>query len=75
MRSKLEEITLQDKDAAETEIRDKQKQINYDTKEYPVEMLVQKYMEGINDSTNKLFVPDYQREIVWDDERQSKFME
>lgn len=75
MRSKLEEITLQKRNAAEMEIRDKQKQINYDTKEYPVEILVQKYMEGINDDTNKLFIPDYQRELVWDDERQSKFIE
>ncbi len=57
------------------EIRDKQKQINYDTKQYPVEILVQKYMEAINDRTNKLIIPDYQREIVWDDERQSNFIE
>jgi uncharacterized protein with ParB-like and HNH nuclease domain len=56
------------------EIRDKQKQINYDTKQYPVEILVQKYREGINAHTNKLIIPDYQREIVWDDERQSKFI-
>lgn len=75
MLSKLEEITLQDRNAAEMEIRDKQKQINYDTKQYPVEILVQKYMEGINDHTNKLIIPDYQRELVWDDERQSKFIE
>ena len=75
MRSQLEEITLQDKDAAEIEIRDKQQEINYDTKQYPVEILVQKYMEGINDDTNKLFIPAYQREIVWDDARQSKFIE
>ena len=53
MRSKLEEITLLDKNAAEREIRDKQKQINYDTKQYPVEILVQKYMEWINPRTNK----------------------
>ncbi|MEG4515381.1 MULTISPECIES: DUF262 domain-containing protein [unclassified Microcoleus] len=75
MRSKLEEITLQRRNAAEMEIRDKQKQINYDTKEYPVEILVQKYREGINDDTNKLFIPDYVRELVWNDERQSKFIE
>lgn len=43
------------------EIRDKQNQINYDTKQYPVEILVQKYMEGINARTNKLIIPDYQR--------------
>ena len=75
MRSKLEEITIQDKDAAETEIRDKQQQVNYDTKEYPVEILVKKYMEGIDDDTNELFIPDYQREMVWDEARQSKFIE
>ncbi len=75
MRSKLEEITLQDRNAAEMQIRDKQQEINYDTKQYPVEILVQKYMEGINDDTNKLFIPDYQRELVWDEARQSKFIE
>ena len=75
MRSQLEQITLQDRNAAEMEIRDKRQQINYDTKQYPVEILVQKYMEGINDDTNKLFIPDYQREIVWDEARQSKFIE
>ena len=75
MQAKLEEITLQNRNAAEMEIRDKRQQINYDTKQYPVEILVQKYMEGINDDTNKLFIPDYQREIVWDDTSQSKFIE
>ena len=35
----------------------------------------QKYMEGINDDTNKLFIPNYQRELVWDEARQSKFIE
>ena len=76
MRSKLE-ITEQHKkvDAAEAEIRDKQQLVNYDTKEYPVEILVQKYMEGKDDDTNELFIPDYQREMAWDEARQSKFIE
>lgn len=75
MRSKLEQITLQDRNTAEMEIRDKRHQINYDTKQYPLEILVQKYMEGIDDDTNKLFIPDYQREMTWDEARQSKFIE
>lgn len=66
---------MQDRNAAEMEIRDKRQQINYDTKQYPVEILVQKYMEGINDDTNKLFIPGYQREMTWDEARQSKFIE
>ncbi len=76
MRSKLE-ITEQHKkvDAAEAEIRDKQQLVNYDTKEYPVEILVQKYMEGKDDDTNELFIPDYQRDMAWNQARQSKFIE
>jgi hypothetical protein len=76
MRSKLE-ITEHHKkvDAAEAEIRHKQQSVNYDTKEYPVEILVQKYMEGKDDDTNELFIPDYQREMAWDEATQSKLIE
>jgi hypothetical protein len=76
MRSKLE-ITEQHKkvDAAEAEIRDKQQLVNYDTKEYPVELLVHKYMEGKDDDTNELFIPHYQRGMVWDEATQSRFIE
>lgn len=69
------EITNDRRDEAEAEIRDKQKPIDYDTKEYPVEILVQKYTDGLEDDTNELFIPDYQRELVWDDAKQSKFIE
>ncbi|WP_246843912.1 DUF262 domain-containing protein [Hydrocoleum sp. CS-953] len=68
------QITNEQKEAAEAEIREKQKPVDYDTKEYPVEVIVQKYMEGIEDDTNELFIPDYQREIAWDEKRQSKFI-
>ena len=69
------EITDNQKEAAEVEIREKQKPVDYDTKEYPIEILVQKYMEGIDNDINELFIPDYQRDMVWDDERQSMFIE
>ncbi|MGK7888888.1 MAG: DUF262 domain-containing protein [Leptolyngbyaceae cyanobacterium] len=68
-------ITDEQRESAEAEIREKQKPVDYDTKEYPVEILVQKYLDGREDDTNELFIPDYQREIVWDDKRQSKFIE
>lgn len=71
----MQHITEEEKEAAELEIRDKQQPINYDTKEYPVEILVQKYIEGKEDDTNELFIPDYQREMAWDEARQSKFIE
>ncbi len=69
------EITDEKREAAEMEIREKQKPVDYDTKEYPVEILVQKYLEGKDDDTNELFIPDYQREMAWDEARQSKFIE
>lgn len=68
-------ITQEKKEAAEVEIREKQKAVNYRTTEYPVEVIVQKYMDGIENDTNELFIPDYQREMTWDEERQSKFIE
>jgi uncharacterized protein with ParB-like and HNH nuclease domain len=68
-------ITDERREAADAQIREKQQQVNYDTKEYPVEILVQKYIEGQDDDINELFIPDYQREMAWDEPRQSKFIE
>ncbi|MBE9126214.1 MULTISPECIES: DUF262 domain-containing protein [unclassified Coleofasciculus] len=70
-----QEITDELREAAEAEIWEKQKPVDYDTKEYPVEILVQKYIDGRDDDTNELFIPDYQREMAWDETRQSKFIE
>lgn len=41
----------------------------YDTKEYPVEVIVQKYDKG------QIFVPHYQRNFVWTNKQQSRFIE
>ncbi|WP_193197877.1 DUF262 domain-containing protein [Nostoc sp. MG11] len=68
-------FTDDQKEAAEADIRSKQQQVNYNTTEYPVEVLVQKYIKGKDDDTNELFIPDYQREMAWDESRQSKFIE
>lgn len=69
------EITAQHKENAESEIRDKTKRVDYNTLEYPIEVIVQKYLDGIERDENELFIPDYQREMAWDEERQSKFIE
>ncbi len=60
---------------AEAQIRDKAKQVDYNTLEYPIEVIVQKYCDGLEDDTNEIFIPDYQREMAWDEENQSKFIE
>ena len=68
-------ITPEEKESAEAEIREKQKVVDYDTKEYPVEVLVQKYRKGLDEDINELYIPDYQRDMIWKEARQSKFIE
>jgi len=72
---KVEEISEEVKYNAEAQIRSLQKTIDYDTKDYTVEIIVNKYMVWKDNDENELYVPDYQREFVWDIERQSKFIE
>lgn len=69
------EPTEAKKQLVEDEIRLHQREVDYETKEYPVEVLVNKYSQGLEDDTNEIFIPDYQREMAWDDLRQSKFIE
>ena len=47
----------------------------FNTREFTIEILVSKYLKDIDTGDNELFVPDYQREFVWDEERQSKLIE
>lgn len=68
-------ITEQMQEEAEIQIRDKKKVVDYNTIEYPIEVIVQKYLTGLKDDSNELFIPDYQRAMIWDDKRQSKFIE
>jgi hypothetical protein len=72
---RLPEITEAMKSAAEEQIVKYHKTIDYDTREYPVEVLVKKYLAKLEEDDNELFVPDYQREHTWPQEHQSKFIE
>lgn len=59
----------------ENEIEKQQRNISYDTKEYTIEIVVQKYLKDLDKEENEFFVPEYQREFVWDTNRQSRFIE
>ena len=69
------EITNEKKEIAEAQIRKEQTPVDYNTLEYPIEVLVKKYLDGIEEDENEIFIPDYQREMRWDEDRQSKFIE
>lgn len=59
----------------ESEIENQQRNVSFDTKEYTIEIIVQKYLHDLESEENEFFVPEYQREFVWDINRQSRFIE
>jgi hypothetical protein len=61
--------------SAEQQIRSLRHTIDYQTKDFTLEVLVQKYLDGKDEDENEVFVPTYQRAFVWNEERKSKFIE
>jgi hypothetical protein len=63
------------KDVAESEVRRHQREVDFDSKEMTVELVVSKYMDKLDIEENELFVPDYQRDFVWPIKNQSRLIE
>ncbi len=68
-------VTKINQDNAERQILEQIKDYDYDTVEYPIEIIVQKYNDGLENDDGDIYIPDYQREFVWSPKRQSKFIE
>jgi Protein of unknown function DUF262 len=60
---------------ADEQIMEKQKIVDYQIREYTIELLVKKFQEGRKENKNDIFIPDYQRKFVWDEKKQSFFIE
>lgn len=71
----MNKLSLEVIELLEEQIRKERTEVDYDTREFTIEYIVDKYCEGIDDDENEFFVPDYQREFVWDETRQSKYIE
>lgn len=63
------------KQVAEEEIRNQARIVDYAIREYPIEVLVDKYLAGEDKGENEIFIPDYQRDFVWSLKQQSRFIE
>lgn len=61
--------------AAEQQIEDRRQEIDYDTKDWTIEFIVNKYLEKDDQDESDIYVPEYQREFVWDINRQSRLIE
>jgi hypothetical protein len=59
--------------AAEKQLLEQQRILEYDTKEFTIEVLVAKFGDGGDDAD--IYIPQYQREFGWDERRQSRFVE
>ncbi|RZK04552.1 MAG: DUF262 domain-containing protein [Flavobacterium sp.] len=64
-----------DIESAEKQITEKQKIVDFDIKEFTIELLISKYTNGRDTDENDIYIPPYQREFVWHPDRQSKFIE
>lgn len=65
----IEPLSPQELDQLEMQLRETQTSIGYDTKEYVVEVLVNRFKK------NLFYIPEYQRQFVWNKTRQSRFIE
>ena len=69
---KLTEVKL---GKIEEQIEKEQRSVKYDIREFTIEYYVDKYSNGVDVDKNELYVPEYQREFIWTDYRQSRFIE
>lgn len=57
------------------QIEELQKITDYEIREWPIEVLVDKFTSGRTTDESEIFIPDYQREMVWTPKQQSRFIE
>jgi uncharacterized protein with ParB-like and HNH nuclease domain len=63
-----------DFDEAESQIKELQIPYEYDTKEYPIEVLLFKFKPDDRENSN-MIIPGYQREFIWPDKMKARFIE
>ncbi len=69
MAAPVSEISPAQKDAAEKEIKGKQREVKYDLRDFTVDYLVKQFQDDL------FYVPDYQREFIWPLRHQRRFIE
>ena len=65
----MAKITSEHKEMAVKQLEELRATVRYDTRDYPVELIVEKFNRG------EFEVPDYQRQFIWDDKDKSYFVE
>ena len=66
---KRKALSTEYKNRAELQLKELQRSVEYDTKDYTVELIISKFKKG------DFFVPDYQREFIWAEKNKTSFIE
>ena len=66
---KSKTLSSEQKDKAELQLKELQRRVDYDTKDFTVELIVSKFKRG------DFFVPDYQRDFIWAEKNRASFIE
>ena len=59
----------------EMQLQELQKITDYEIHEWPIEVLVHKFTNDKENDQSEIFIPDYQRDMVWTAKQQSRFIE
>lgn len=62
-------ISVDERQAVDLQIKEMQKQIDYDTKDFTIELLIDKFKK------KDFFIPAYQREFIWQSKNKTLFLE
>ncbi|QNH80663.1 DUF262 domain-containing protein [Pseudomonas protegens] len=65
----------EEQEILDSDIQEKQKITDHEIREFPVSVIVEKFKDGLDKDEAELYIPDYQREFIWSDAQQSKFIE
>ena len=68
-KSETEPISEADLRKAETEIKEKQREVDYDQRHFTIDYIVQLF------NADELYIPNYQRPFVWRDRQKMRFIE
>ncbi|WP_430875792.1 DUF262 domain-containing protein [Gilliamella sp. G0441] len=64
-----------EKTELDNQITEEKRITDHQIREYPLEVIYDKFIRKLKDGTTELFVPEYQRSLVWNEIQQSRFIE
>ncbi|OFX37184.1 MAG: hypothetical protein A2X08_06295 [Bacteroidetes bacterium GWA2_32_17] len=68
-------ITDKEREKAEKQIKELNIPYDYNTLEYPIEVLLYKFKTGVIKDGASIYIPNYQRNFVWNEYEMSRFIE